>query len=244
MKLLILAAIVICISACQSIKPTSASILENCLQAHGYNHFMEFAIDFTFRGKHYSLKRQGGKFSYTRRFSDSTGVVMDELSNAGFRRLLSGEQHFVEEKQQQRLANSLNSVAYFALLPFPLADPAVQKRLLGETTIHGKSFWELEVSFKEEGGGEDFEDVFIYWIDKEDFLLKYLAYRFHTNGGGTRFREAFNFRENNGILLSDYRNFKSNNVDIKIADYEDAFQNGQLTHVSDILLENLVVTKK
>lgn len=228
--------------SCSQPAPTAESVLSNSLKTHGYPTFLNSQIDFDFRGKHYTLERNGGDFRYTRRFSDSTGVVTDVLDNSGFQRLLSGEIHSLEPKEKQSLKNSLNSVAYFALLPFLLTDPAAKLQLLGETTISGEPYFELEVTFMEEGGGDDFEDRFVYWIRKKDFSLRYLAYRFHVNGGGTRFREAINSRTESGIMLSDYRNYRSNPEIKDIADYEKAFADSALIHVSDIKLEDLVVT--
>lgn len=240
--LILLGLVFLC--SCVTEKPTAESVLQNCLQAHGYQNFLNSQIDFDFRGKHYTLMRNGGDFRYIRRFRDSTGVVTDILDNSGFQRLLSGEAHSLEQQEEKRLKNSLNSVAYFALLPFPLKDPAVNIRLLGETNIANERFFELEVTFREEGGGDDFEDRFVYWIRKKDYILTHFAYRFHVNGGGTRFRKAVYSRIENGVLLSDYRNYRSKTEMADIADYEEAFADSQVKHVSDIKLENLVISVK
>ena len=72
---------------------------------------------------------------------------------------------------------------YFAQLPYGLNSPAVQKKILGEATINGNTYYEIEVTFSKEGGGIDFEDRFVYWIHKENFTVDFLAYRYATNGG-------------------------------------------------------------
>lgn len=86
--------------------------------------------------------------------------------------------------------NSVNSVHYFAYLPQGLNDKAVQKELLGEVVLKGEPYYKVRVTFAQEGGGNDYEDVFIYWFHKQKFTMDYLAYEFHVDGGGMRFREA------------------------------------------------------
>ncbi len=86
-------------------------------------------------------------------------------------------------------SNSVNSVAYFALLPFRLNDAAVNKRYIGTSEIKGEPYFEIEVTFQQKGGGKDHDDVFIYWIHQQHFTMDYLAYSFIVDGGGTRFRK-------------------------------------------------------
>ena len=141
----------------------------------------------------------------------------------------------------QNYANSVNSVHYFSVLPYGLNDKAVKKRLLKSSTIKGKEYYKIEISFSEDGGGEDFEDVFIYWIDKENFLIDYLAYSYHTNGGGKRFRVLKEQCVKNGVRFVDYHNYKPNNKDILLIDLDRAFENNELTKVSEIILKNIEV---
>ena len=89
-----------------------------------------------------------------------------------------------------KFSESVNSVHYFSILPYGLNDKAVQKKLLGETKIRGDNYYKIQITFSKENGGVDFDDIFIYWIRKGDFKIGYIAYLFHTNGGGMRFREV------------------------------------------------------
>ena len=75
----------------------------------------------------------------------------------------------------QILSNSVNSVHYFSVLPFGLNDKAVSKKLLSDITIKGVDYYTIQVTFSEDGGGDDFDDVFLYWVQKESFKLNYLA---------------------------------------------------------------------
>jgi hypothetical protein len=127
------------------------------------------------------------------------------------------------------------------VLPFGLNDKAVQKKLLASSTINEKEYYKVEITFSEDGGGEDFEDVFIYWIGKDDFLIDYLAYSYHTNGGGKRFRVLKEQCVKNGIRFVDYYNYKPLEESIKLIDIDKAFENNQLKKVSEIVLKDIEV---
>ena len=138
--------------------------------------------------------------------------------------------------------NSINSVHYFSVLPYGLNDKAVQKKLLPSSVVAGKDYYKIMITFSEDGGGEDFEDVFVYWIGKEDFLIDYLAYSFHTNGGGKRFRVLKEQCNIKGIRFVDYHNYKPIDLEIPLIDLDLAFDKKQLKKVSEIILENIEVT--
>ena len=112
---------------------------------------------------------------------------------------------------------------------------------MGTSSINSKEYYKVEISFTEDGGGEDFEDIFIYWINKTSFKIDYLAYSFHVNGGGKRFREAINQRVVNNIHFADYNNFKLKNASTKLENLDQAFLNSQLIKVSEVRLENVKV---
>lgn len=90
-------------------------------------------------------------------------------------------------------------------------DKAVNKLYLGKVLIKGNEYYKIKVTFNEEGGGEDFEDVFVYWVQTGTFKVDYLAYSYAVNGGGIRFKEAYNERFVNGIRFVDYNNCKPEN---------------------------------
>ena len=147
----------------------------------------------------------------------------------------------LSEHEQSRFSEAVNSVVYFALLPHFLNDLAVQKRYIGKSTVKGEPYHKIEVSFRKEGGGKDYSDVFTYWFHQDKHTMDYLAYRFHRDGGGTRFRAAFNQRRINGILFADYHNYKGTESDTSTVDYDQRFERGQLTKVSEVILANVEV---
>ncbi len=226
--------------SCQQ-KIDAQQIVDACIAAHGGEAFQYSFIEFEFRGKHYSSERRDGYFKYKRVYRDSTRWVVDILDNNGFTRTINSQTITLDDKTRNSLSNSLNSVMYFALLPFPLNDPAVKKQYLGGTIIHGQPYYQIKITFRPEGGGDDFEDAFLYWIHKEKHTMDYFAYRYHINGGGVRFREAVNPRVIKGIRLADYINYKPADETMALTLLDAEYEAGNLLKVSEVRLEALQI---
>lgn len=228
------------ISSCTS-RTEAEKIVDKSIKAHGGTFFEKAKIKFDFRDRHYNIFKSPSAFEYVREFTDSTGVVRDVLNNSGFVRTVNGQQVTLEEKQSKAFTNSVNSVAYFAFLPYGLNDASVFKEYLGESELEGKSYQKIKVTFSKEGGGEDFDDEFIYWFDKETFRIGYVAYSYHTDGGGVRFRRAIKTHEVGGLVFLDYENYKPEVKDTPVEEMETLFKEGKLALLSEILLENIQV---
>jgi hypothetical protein len=142
-----------------------------------------------------------------------------------------------------RYSASVNSVHYFSLLPYSLNDPAVNKTYIGKTTINNLEYYKVKVTFDQEGGGQDYKDIFVYWINSESFKTDYLAYSYLELSGeiGLRFREAFNERYLEGIRFVDYKNYKPKNEGVLLKDLDIFLENNELKLLSKIELENIVV---
>ena len=218
-------------------------IVDQAINAHGGNLYAESKISFDFRGRKYSALKNKNGFEFTRSFTDSTGHYKDILNNQGFSRKKDGEAQKLSSKKSRSYSNSVNSVIYFAYLPYGLNDPAAKKKYLGETEIEGEPYQLIQVTFNKEGGGDDFEDVFLYWFHKENHTLGYLAYLFHVDKGGLRFRKAINSRVINGIRFVDYINYKANHHKYEISDLEDLYKENKLKELSRIELVNVVVSR-
>lgn len=238
LSLLLLAILILSCSKTES-EFTAQQIIDKSIKASGADKVSQSKIAFTFRDKGYLATRNNGQFEFTRSFDS----IKDVLSNTGFMRFIHGEQVVLTDSIANIYKNSVNSVHYFSVLPFGLNDAAVQKKILPSVVIKGQPYFKIEVRFSEEGGGEDFEDVFVYWVHQKSFLIHYLAYEFHTNGGGFRFREVTSEEIIEGIRFANYANYKPNKqiTDVKIID--SLFIAGNLNKVSDIILKNIQVTK-
>jgi len=241
MKNLLLFFLFAMLLACERNLTDPQKIIDKTIAASGGEKYLSATIEFDFRDRHYIARRNGGVFSYERITKDSVTVTHDFLSNEGFRREVNGNAVEVADSMKTRYRASVNSVVYFALLPYGLNDASVQKKFLGATQIEKKEQYIVEITFAQEGGGEDHEDVFIYWINKKDLTIDYMAYSFAENEGeGYRFRKAYNPRRVNGILFFDYINYKPKG-EVKITDLEELFKNGELEEMSKIELLNISV---
>ena len=107
--------------------------------------------------------------------------------------------------------------------------------------IENKDYFKIHISFAEEGGGEDFDDDFVYWINQETFLIDYFAYSYSTDGGGKRFREMINLREINGLKVMDYINYEPTDLSIPIESFDQYFEEGGLVELSRIENRNIEV---
>lgn len=216
-------------------------VVDKAIANAGGEKFDKAIIDFDFREHHYRSERNNGIYQYTRSREDSRGHVQDILNNEGFQRVVNNAKVEVPDTMAVKYSSSINSVIYFALLPYGLNDEAVKKEYLGEVELEGKNYHKIKVTFAEEGGGEDFEDVYIYWISKDDYKVDFLAYEYHNEGGGKRFRKAVNPRVINGIRFVDYINYKPEVENLPVEKADSLYLNNSLKKVSEIDLKNIEV---
>lgn len=216
---------------------TAQEIIDKAIITSGVDKVANSEITFKFRDKSYKAIRNNGVYQLERSFDS----IKDALSNNGFQRFIDEKLVETPDSMKTRYSNSVNSVHYFSVLPFGLNDKAVNKKLLPSGKIKNKDYYKVQITFNEEGGGEDFDDVFIYWIGKEDFLLDYLAYSYHTNGGGMRFRELSEQCVKSGVRFVDYHNYKPLSKDITLINIDKAYEKNQLKKVSEIILKDIEV---
>ncbi|MDP2042419.1 MAG: hypothetical protein Q8S14_17150 [Algoriphagus sp.] len=217
-------------------------IVDATIEAYGGELYESSIIDFDFRNIHYTIYKTPTAFEYIREFSDSTGIIRDVLNNSGFVRTLDGNP--IDTLTKERIgaySRSINSVAYFAYLPYGLNDAAAVKTYLGETEINEKKYHLIKVTFVPEGGGEHFEDEFLYWIGVADYSLDFMAYSYHTDGGGVRMREVSEVMEVGGIRFQNYLNLKPEDKNTPVEKMQELYLSGNLELLSEIILENIVV---
>ena len=233
----------ICILFLVSCKPqfTAQEIVDKSIENSNLSALKNATISFNFRKKFYQANRNNGLFEFIREEKKDSLTIKDILSNDSFKRYVNDSLVELSEKKQKGYGNSVNSVHYFSILPLGLNDKAVFKKILEETIIKGKDYYKIEVTFSEEGGGTDFDDVFIYWFSKDNFQLDYLAYKYHTNGGGVRFRDVKKETLVDGIRIVDYNNYKPLNKDIDFYNIDKLYDEGKLKKVSEIILENIQI---
>lgn len=242
--MLILVGVLLVFSSCET-KSKGQKIVDRAIEKHGGKAYEEVRISFDFREIHYEILKTPERYEYSRVFEDSLGRVKDILNNEGFRRFINGAEVQVTEERTQAFSNSVNSVAYFAFLPYGLNDMAAQKEWIRETELEGNRYDVIYVNFVEEGGGDDFDDEFLYWINKETGRMDYLAYTFHTEGGGVRFRKAVNQRVIDGVLIQDYENYMPAGAEKRppLDKVEHLYTSGGFELLSEIQMKNVEVER-
>lgn len=239
-KIIFLLPLILLFRKCPSDTVTANSIIDQTIEVAGGEAYAKFKLEFDFRGRHYVTERDGYDFQYQRITTDSIGTTIDIYSSdAPFKRVINSEVIKISDTLAPRIENSINSVNYFVLLPYGLNDPAVNKAILGEVEINDTSYYKIQVDFNQEGGGKDFEDIYVYWINTESYKVDFLAYSFHVDGGGLRFREAYNERYINGLRFVDYYNYKPEDPDAELLELDVLFENGALKLLSKIETENI-----
>ena len=213
----------------------SDSILNDAIQAHGGDLYETAHYSFTFREKVYTFKNHGSNCAYTSEYQTDLGWQKDVLENGKFTRYLDNESQDLSEENSAKYGASLNSVIYFATIPHKLSDTSVNSEYLGTVKIDSFSYEAVKVTFSEEGGGQDYQDEYMYWINAETAQIDYFAYNYQVNEGGVRFRSAFNARNVDGIIFQDYRNYSAE-VGTPLEDLPALFELDSLPEVSRIEL--------
>lgn len=223
---------------------SAQEIVDAAIAKQGGHLIVNSDLEFDFRDKHYKAKRNAGSFHYERLFKDtSDNTIRDIYTNTSFERFINDTLATVTEERASAYSNSINSVIYFALLPYFLNAPAVNKSYLGVVDLKGQAYHKIKVSFEQEGGGKDFEDQYVYWFHKEKLTMDYLAYNYKVDGGGARFRQAYNWRTVAGVQFADFINYKPKNGSLEVEQFDQLFEQDALKELSRIDLENIVLKK-
>jgi hypothetical protein len=250
MKFLLVVIISVVLFSCKDVKkdvseekPTVQSIIDKTIEVSGVAALDDSDLIFTIRDIRYRAIRSYGNFSLIRMITEGEDWTVDSLTNTGFTRRFNYETVNVTDSMAVRYSASVNSVHYFSVLPYGLNDTAVNKKLLEDITIKNKIYSTVKVTFNQDGGGEDFEDVFMYWVNKETSKIDYLAYSYNeADGKGIRFREGYNERYIEGVRFVDYNNYKPEDSAITLIDLPQLFDNGALQLLSKIELEAIALS--
>ena len=230
--------------SCVQHNPESAaqSLIDQAIEAHGQDRLRTHDVGFRFRDKDYKLHRSKNGYMYERSFAQDNDSIKDRLySNGTFARTVNGQSIILADSLALSYSNSLNSVMYFFQLPYVLNDPAAIKRFRGTAIIEGRPHFVVAVTLEQERGGTDYEDEFRYWFDAQTLKMNYLAYSYHTNGGGVRFRVATNPKAYQGLWVQDYDNYMPKSANTPLDSLPRLWQTGALEKVSSISQEEVRV---
>ncbi|MBU2996052.1 deoxyribose-phosphate aldolase [Cellulophaga baltica] len=219
---------------------SAQNIVDKAIVVAGGDLYKTSTIAFKFRDSDYVSENNGAIMK--RAFESDSISYVDIKKGSSFERIVNGIPVAVSDSLANVHNNAINSVLYFVQLPYQLNAKAVHKKLLKEEKIKGKVYYLIHVTFDQNGGGDDFEDNYYYWINKKTFKPDYFAYDYKVNGGGVRFREAYKERIVNGIRFVDYNNYKPKSKATTINEVAALYENGELELLSKIVLENIKVT--
>ncbi|RMB60494.1 deoxyribose-phosphate aldolase [Dokdonia sinensis] len=226
--------------SCQESKePSAQEIVDLAIASAGGDVIENASIHFKFRDYYYRARRENGLRTFERCTDEACMAQQDILKPDGeFVRFRESVNTPIPDSMKTKYGNSVNSVHYFSVLPYGLNDPAVTKTYVDKAKVKGRTYHRIKVTFAQEGGGEDYDDNYMYWIDTEDYSVDYLAYNYQVNEGGTRFREAYNERFVNGVRFVDYNNYKPAEQYPPLTALDSLFENNALQLLSKIELEN------
>ena len=213
---------------------TAEQIIEKSIQNYGGEAVFNSDIKFSFRDKNYRALYQNNTYQLERSYNDSSNIIKDILTNNNFTRTINDSVVNLSQEWIDKYSNSINSVIYFFRVPFHLNDEAVNKELIGTSSINDINYYKIKVWFNQAGGGEDFSDVFVYWINQNNYNVDYFAYSYKTSGGGKRFREMINPRRVNKLLVTDYINYEPKDTSIAIENFDNYFEQGGMKELSRI----------
>jgi len=221
---------------------TGEQIINEAIEAHGGVLYETANYSFVFRKKEYRFKYNKDQFTYSVKSTIKGKDIQDVLTNDAFERTMNGEPVKLSQKSIDKYSEALNSVIYFVALPYKLNDAAVNKTFVESISIKGSKYDVIKVTFNEEGGGKDHEDEFHYWVNQNTKKIDYLAYKYHVNGGGVRFRSAYNVRVIDGITFQDYINWKAP-VGTQLKKLPALYEQNKLKELSRIISENITNLK-
>ena len=234
-------------SGCQSseVSPDAGAVIDSARSAHGASVLQRATVEFQFRGDDYQIRQNEGQFHYQRAYTDSLDrSVTEGLTNEGVYRVVEDDTLSLSSSERADVKTTVNSVSYFALIPEPLDEPAVQATYSGRDTIEGESYHRVRVTFQREGGGDDWQDIFLYWFHTDTYAMDYVAYAYglgpDEEDAGTRFRKAYNVRRVNGVRMADYRNYTADTLaPDRMAQYPALRNQDALELVSNIEIDSV-----
>jgi hypothetical protein len=219
------------------------SIVNTAIKAHGGKLYSTADYSFVFRDKKYRFQNNESTYTYSSEIQKGDSLIKDVMTPDKFERTINSSLLTLSKEKTGQYAEALNSVIYFATLPHKLQDASVNKKFIKEIIIKGKRYDVISVTFGQYGGGQDYDDEYMYWINKESHKIDYLAYNYQVNDGGVRFRAAFNTRVIDGITFQDYINYEAP-LATALRDLAKLYEQGKLKEVSQILTENVVNNSK
>ena len=99
-------------------------IIDKSIEVSGGNLYSSCNISFTLRDVRYELENNTGRKILKRIINNDSTTILDILKQNGFERTINGNPVIVADSMAVKYSNSINSVHYFAYLPYGLNEAA------------------------------------------------------------------------------------------------------------------------
>ncbi len=137
----------------------------------------------------------------------------------------------------QMLERSLYGLIYTSTLPLSLKGNDLKLELLQNVIIRQKEYITLKVTNKDLQN----DDVFILYLDKNNFELDYVALKHSLTSNYPQFRRFINQRPINGILFQDYIIFAPKTPELPLEEFYIQYNEASLKEIRTIKLDSIKV---
>lgn len=182
----------------------------------------------------------GVEYDFDVRGATREGERRVRSTHASVELWLDGAAQTIPAGDAQRYRDWAMARVYFCFLPYRLADPGVHHTDQGTEQWGERTLHRVKVTFAE-GSSTDADDEYVYWFDPETGRVEQFAYSYATNGGGLRFRRAFDHRRVGGILFFDQENLGVEGPDLSVDQIDSEFVEQGMRSISTVELRNIRV---
>ncbi len=230
--------------SCQPKVPLAYAVVNEAIERHGGMRYDSLEMSFDMGDGRFILDKKGATFMYSRQFKDSLGQpVADFMDNDGFIRLVDGVSVGLSDDFRGELSRALEGTIFFILLPHGLNNRNARKEYIGHQNLKGEMYHVIKVGFSEGNSTEPYNATFLFWINMADQYVDYIAYEL-LDLDKLRFREAYNRREVNGLIIQDYYNYKPTDKEVTLHTLKDRYEKGKLELHSEINHKNISVAHR
>ena len=220
---------------------SSTAILDQCIAASGGEKFFRSTLQFQIGDLEYSLRRDGHITDFTLIRALDTVTYKATYQNGHPTFYINDIPQNDSSLSRSFIERRLESFAYQLSFPHVLKQNAVQLTRNENVFIDDKEYYVLRVDFQK-ATEESYDSIFYLYINKENFLLDFVASDYELTQKNKLFRRYYNSRFVKDIRFADYYEFVSLNESLPLDQYYKAFDSLQLESVNHIVLDSIQVT--
>lgn len=236
--------VVLGLVACASERPEGEALLRQARKAHGADRLEHATVEFALDGARFRVERDGERFAYARTWADRSGLVFrDVLTAEGLERTIDGRAVGLGEAARREAATALRAAVYLALLPFSLDGAAEEALVLTPDTLSGQAYERVALPLDRAAPGLDERGRLVLWIHPERHTVDYLAYRYAADGGGARFRAAYEPRTVEGVRFANHYEFSGDLLEVPVEGLGQFYERGELNFLGRVELDSVRVLR-